>query len=521
MRLITAGQRAWQGETAVGARRQFLRRRLLTGRSVATAVLLVFSLASAVGYAEAPRHPTLAVDPFPNIADLERRTDVLARWLSLGYSPAVLLLVDVTPGLRPLGDAPATRLAEIRRAQAAGSPAVTAPPGSVGDLSPFEHSFVRAAIALGLVKEVYWVTPFANGGGQDLAGAVGVGLREAGVTEEELRSFVLKDDCLRGTVAGTPFAACAIAGLPPIAEPVLFSFDTEFILSAATFQATNPLVEIRRLLTALAVRKYAVSDGVVSASVEIGFVPPDMRWIGESVSQAIQNPALLSLPAPPQRWRRLQEMVFFLRSGKYSEMHHELLLMLTIHEDDPALQLSIAQSLMGLGRPDEALEHAKQACRLYQGYCSGLPWLGLELYATGDIDGGERFFAAGTALMPKMTFGQLERGLSLIGAGRRAAALQVFRGLSEGGKIFPGAFLAGALSLEAGDRQEAVRLFDRAIETLRWYPDAAADHPVTTWAVRKAAELYREMGAPAKAEMLEANPRLMRREDAGPPPPPP
>ena len=63
------------------------------------------------------------------------------------------------------------------------------------------------------------VTPFATSGGQDLSGAASAQLRNAGIAEEELRSFALKDDCFRGTLGGAPFTACAVDGLPRIAGP--------------------------------------------------------------------------------------------------------------------------------------------------------------------------------------------------------------------------------------------------------------------------------------------------------------
>lgn len=478
------------------------------GMPAAALLLAVAIVVPGSGHAAAPRLPVLAVDPLPDVADLECRTEALPRWSSRGITGATLLLVDVSPGMCPLGKARSAELAEIRRSTATGSPNLAGLEGA-GRLCAMEAGFVKAAVDLGIVREVFWVLPFDSFRSRDPIASLRAELKDAGFADDDIRTFAMQDGCFRGTAGGIPFAVCAIEGLPPISGPVLLSLDTGFILAAVATATTNPVAEIRRLLAALAARNYAVTDAVLSASVTVGHVPPDMRWIGETIAQAFHDPNLLARPEQPKRWDKLQSLAMLLSKRQYTDMFHAAWPLLAIHGEDPALHLFTAEAQLGLGKKEDALEAAAEACRINRGYCYGLPGIGLKLFAGGDIDGGERFFASGLRLRPGMMYGQFDRGLMLLAAGRREQALTVFQQLGDGGKAFPSGFLAGAISLQSGDRQSALQHFDRALAALRFEPEAVADHPETFSAIRSAAQFYREEGFAAKAELLESNPQLM------------
>lgn len=472
------------------------------------ALLIAVALVPVIGCAGTPRLPVLAITPLPDVGDLECRTEALARWVSRGFTGTTLLLVDVSPGMRPFGEARSAELAGIRRSTSTGTPAL-AGLETAGRSCSMESGFARAAFDLGIVREVVWVIPFDSFGSPDPIGPLRDELQYAGISDDDIRTFVLQDGCFRGTAGGIPLSVCGLTGLPPISGPVLLSLEAEFILAITSAAATNPIAEIRRLLAALAARKYAVQDTVLSASIAEGRVPPDLRWIGETVAQALHDPNLFSGPEPTKRWDRLQKLAMLLGKREFTEMFHQAWPLLTLHEEDPALHLFVAEAQLGLRKKEDALESATQACRLNRGYCYGLSGIGLRLYYAGDIDGGEPFFAAGLRLRPGMMYGQFDRGLILLAAGWQEQALTIFQGLSDGGKAFPCGFLAGAISVRSGDRQNALRYFDQAIAALRLEPAAMADHPATFEAIREAARFYREEGLSDKAALLETNPRLL------------
>lgn len=482
------------------------------GGPAGTALLLAVLLVSASGCAGVRRTPLLAVDPLPDVAELECRTETLPRWGTRGFTGATLLLFGVNPGLHPLGEARSAELAEVRRSGGTGSPDLVGLE-TAGDSCSMEAGFVRAAAGLGVVREVVWVTPFDSFHSPDPVESLRADLKHAGIADDDARAFVLQSGCFRGTAGGVPLAVCGIGSLPPVPGPLLLVIDAEYILAAAAAAAakpaTNPVAEIRLLLSALAARRYAVADAVLSASVAEGRVPPVVRWVGETVAQALHDPKLLAGSEQARRWDKLQGLAVLLGKRQYTEVFHQVWQLLVIHGEDPALHLFAAEAQVGLGKLEEALESAEEACRLHRGYCYGLLEIGSKLFAAGDIDGGERFFASGLRLRPGMTYAQFDRGLLLLASGRPEQALAVFQGLSDGGRAFPGGFLAGALLLESGDRPGAARHFDRALAALRFEPDAAADHSATFEAIGAAIRFYREEGLFGNAELLEANPRLV------------
>lgn len=480
---------------------------------LAAALLIAVVLMRGSVQAGAPPFPVLAVDPLPEVAELENHSACLPRWLSRSFTKTVLLHIDVKNGIRPLGAAQSAVLAEISQPRAAGSPAPAAL-DAAAKRSLFETSFIRAAVSLKIVREAYWIFPFDYFRRPDPAGSLRAELKEVGFNEEDLRTFALRDGCFRGFVAGTSFAVCSMEALPQIAEPVLLSVNADFVLSAAAVASTNPIVEISKLLAALAAKKYAVLDATVTNAPT---PRRDQLWVGEAVAQALRDPALLARSGTPKRWSVLQTLTRLQDIGDFNEMVHQIVPSLTIHEDDPALQFFYAEALSGLGRQDGALGRAELACRLSMGYCYGLPWIGLQLSMAGDIESGERFFAAGEKLRPDMEFGQFNRGLALFRADRRAEALKVFLKLSNGGAAFPSGFLAGKLHVLKGDRQSARRQFDLALEALLADPEATVIDPDTAQAIWEAAQLYREEGLIRQAELLENDQRLKFTLEADPP----
>lgn len=450
--------------------------------------------------------PRLAVDPLPETAEPPRQSDALLRWAARGIAGATLLHVDTQPRVEPLPAGRAAALAQVRQALAAG-PVAAAALMPLLEPPSLDRSFVRAAVALGIAREVFWIVPFDYFRHPDPAGHLLADMRDAGFRPEELGSFTLADGCLRGTVESAPFAICGLEQLPKIAAPVLGSLHTDFPLAAAGTLVTHPLNEASRLLKSLAGAGYRTLDAVVHATPvpeEGTFVTPDLRWIGEALAQALREPSLLGRPEGVRRWTVLHAVTALLSLGQFAEAYHEVLPPLTAHDDDPALRLLAARALAGLGRLDEAEQHAVRACRLHTAYCLGLPWIGQHLSIAGDPDGGERFYALGSRLVPGMSFGQVSRGVELARAGRNDQALEVLRSRSDAGEAYPAGFVAGALALEKGDRQEARRLFDLAAGTLRAEHRVTEGDPLIVEAVRVALRFYREGGLPARADAIEA-----------------
>jgi tetratricopeptide (TPR) repeat protein len=496
-----------------------LHQRYRRSRLTLAGLLLAAALPlGARAHAAAQPYPVLGVDPLPGFVELESFNEALSRWRSRGHRSLALLHIDTRDRTRPLSPGEAAALGTRGATAAASSPAAAA---GRSDSFLFETSFVRAAVVAGLVNEVYWIVPFDYLHRPDPVAALRTDLRVAGFTEADLSSFALRDGCVRGRVAGTPFAVCSSKNPPRLAVPVLLDISTDFLLSAAAADNASPFLVTRNFLAGLAERRYAVADAVLCTSLETRYttrVAPNLRWVGEIAAQAFRDPTFLAQPETSKRWTVLQSAAALLDAGDYTGMLHEILPYLTIHDEDPALHLYYAEALAGQNRLEPAFEQVKLACRLHDGYCYGFAWLGIKRLAVADVDGAETFFAAGERLRPGMLFGQELRGFTLLHAGRRDEAMQVFLALSDAGRPLPGAFLAGALLLKRNDKAAALRQFDKALDALRDTPYLESLDPETALAVQEAVRLYREQGFGEKAAFLENNPWLQYQPAEEPPP---
>ena len=201
--------------------------------SVAVLVALVCPAAPCALAAEsASPLPILGVDPLTHGAVMENHDCALQHWIERGFAGAVLLHIDAHDDLRPVD---AGKLAALKGLHARGEVAAMARKGCGGKDGLFnEGNFVRAAAALGVVREVVWVMPFTFLRGDDAGKALMSYLEKAGISQADRESFHLVDGWYRGAVGGIPVTLCDQERLPRLTEPVLLSIDADFFPFAAS-----------------------------------------------------------------------------------------------------------------------------------------------------------------------------------------------------------------------------------------------------------------------------------------------
>lgn len=492
----------------------------MTSRSRLALLPPALALAALLAVAVAPcgaatPSPLLGVDPLGAGTVVEHHPEAVPHWVAAGRSGAVLLHVDAAHGLGPLDP---KNLAALRAL--AGSGGLQA--RSVGDRGERlfrEANFVRAAIGIGIVRELVWVAPFPlrlDAEGEELLRGY---LRSTGLTEEEARTFHAAEGSHRGSVGGVPVIVCAREGLPALREPVIVSIGADYFPSAADFRGTTPLGEVRALFTALRAVRYPVLETVVAFSVQAGEVPPHLRWVGDAVLEVLKDPALALPGKPPPRWRILQRLsapAVPAAPGKETEAEAALLgtvlAELELQPHDPALLLYAAEAAVRHGRGGgRARSYAEEACRIDRGYCAGLPEVGLRLVAAGDVEEGLRCFAVAEELLPGMPYGQLDLGIALMKAGRAAEALAALEKVRARDGAFPSGFLIGAVHLFQDDRAAARLAFDAALAALEGAADASVERGEIAQVIETAAAFYREEGREQEAGRLEGDPRLRLR----------
>lgn len=467
--------------------------------ALALAALLGVLAVPGVAAIESPApRPVLGVDPLASGTILEDHADALPHWVERGLAGAILLHIDAGHGMNSV--APET-LAALKAPGTGG--------GGRRRLLD-EGNFVRAAAALGIVREVVWIAPFPLAMGEDAEKQLKDYLEKTGFSAHDRDTFRPGDGCYRGRVGELPVSVCGEERLPAIHEPVLVSIDARYITHAAIYRQASFIGEIRALFAALREARYAVLDTVMAYSVQRGDVPPDLRWVGDAVVQVLQDPAVILAPRAPERWGVLQGFANLRASGQPGEMKMlgPVLTLLERQPHDPALLLYAAEATVGHGGGEQVLSYTRQACQVEPGYCVGLREAGLAYLERGDVETGLRFFAAGEALLPGMEYGQLDLGIALMKVGRATQALEALEKVRERNGAFPSGFLIGATHLFKDDRVAARLSFDEALTVIEKSGAPQVLRPEIAQVVATAAAFYREEGLIRQAERLEGDPRL-------------
>jgi len=483
-----------------------------TVSAVVRAVFLgtILQLVSTLALAEVqpePPLPVLGVDRLTDGTVVENHADILALWVQRGFRGAVLLHVDLYDDLRIVEE---EKIAALKGFRDRRDFASMSRAGRGGEDALFnERNFVRAAAALGIVREVVWVVPFTYLGDSDAGDRLKDYLGKAGFSATDIETFRAGGGCYRGVVGAIPVAICQQERLPKIADPVLLSLDANFLSYAAGYRGITLLTEIRALVTALGAARYEVRDAVVSLSVQGGSVPVDLRWIGEAVVEILRDPSIARQQEPPENWNALQKLSLLKAGGreKEGEMLDIALSLLERQPHQPALLFFAATAIAGHGGGSAALAYAEQACTVNRGYCVGLREIGLQLLERGAIDDAKKFFSAGERLLPGMAYGLLDEGILLVMAGRPVEAVATFERLIARVGTFPGAFLVGGVHVTSGNRAAARISYDAALAALA-QPYVSVSREEVAAAIRGAAIFYRNEGLIAQAELLERDERL-------------
>lgn len=452
--------------------------------------------------------PVLGVDPLVTGTTVENHQDAIPYWVEGKHTAAVLLHLDADHGLRVVSP---KNLAALKGLAGNGDLPTLFSAGSGGAGRLYDAgNFVRVAAELGIVREVVWIVPFPIQTDEDAEKRLRDYLAGSGLSAQESGSFHLEEGCYRGRVGEITVRLCEQERLPAIRDPVLLSIGADFVMAAAEARGITPLVEIKALFTALRAARYAVLDAVVAFSILAGDLPPNLRWIGELVVRAGQDPSVVLADTPPERWTALQTLSTMSASGPQGEM---AMLGYTLSQlerlpHDPAFLLYAAETADRHGGGEQALAFAEEACRMDRGYCVGLREVGLRFLERGDVETGLKFIAAGEKLLPGLEYGQLDLGIALMKVGKAAEALAALEKLRKRDGAYPSGFFMGLVHLHLGDRVAAKMSFDAALAAIEQSTDIRVLRGEIAQVIAAAAAYYREEGLTQQAERIEMDPRL-------------
>lgn len=316
-------------------------------------------------------------------------------------------------------------------------------PGAAGLQQPEINcgNYLLPAMKEGIVTRLVWVVP-PHLPGLDLLGWV---RRELPAwvhpTLSEVLSWTLCQGRVEGTLKGCPLVICTSDNLPALPEPVLLDIDADYFLGPQDEVWQSPL-QLKQQLAGLEVQALTVAY-----SVEGGYTPPALRWLGDQALLAWQDPdRAQEARACEERSSPLDAACFHLQRKQYDlcltwleqteDRQAATYLRSFVHfargQHEPALAgwrsllsglleesarrhlLEMeGRTLVALGRPGEGVEPLAQAARLATGEAA--PWLELARAQrdAGQLQEAARSFRRALSLGPELMI-CLEAQLELV-----------------------------------------------------------------------------------------------------------
>jgi len=407
-------------------------------------------------------HPTLGRQPIKSPLMVEDHCEALAHWAEKGLHDAVLVNFDTHDDIRWIDERKIDALGEIQRQhdwrrfrEAAG----------LGDDSLYHlGNWIYAGGRLGIFREVYWVIPFAVLAMEDPASKMRLFLKEYQFNDEEIRSFSLVDGRFRGTFHGIPLTVCDITSLPDIDSPLLLSIDTDYFPPYSTVHEKSYLPSIHEVFTTLHRKRYRILDAVVSYSVNGDYLPPHLRWVGETLGAVLQQPAIIDRE-PSELLALLQQLDNDYRGTDTAAM---LRYIEAWQAGQPAASVLAYKALAHTLRnePEMAFRAAMESCGRDRRYCTLFPYIGTYHYSGGRYPLAETFFLAGFRANPTMVNGLFQYAHCLRQMGRVKEALAWYEKDEAVNGLFPTRFLITEMYLLLRDTTAATASLAQAVTAL-------------------------------------------------------
>lgn len=168
------------------------------------------------------------------------------------------------------------------------------------------------------------------------------------------------------------------------------------------------LPSLHDLFKALGDKKYQILDSVVSYYVNGDFLPPHLRWVGDTIGTILEKPGLID-EQPAELLTLLQQIDNDYRGTDGAAMLNFIESWQTRYPL-PSLQAYKALAYTLRNDPDNAYRAALESCSMDRRYCTLLPYIGTYYYSGGRYAIVEKFFLAGFAANPSMANGLFQYG---------------------------------------------------------------------------------------------------------------
>lgn len=450
--------------------------------------------------------PVLGKNPINDPLMVEDHSQALAHWAEKGIRDAVLVNIDTHDDIRWINENKIDTLRDIyqkkdwqRFRRAAG----------LADNGLYHiGNWIYAGGRLGIFREIYWVIPFDLLSMKDPDLQMRRFLNENEFNDGEILSFSLQDRRFRGTFHGLPLTVCDITSLPDISSPLLLSMDTDFFPPYSTVHQKSYLPSLHEVFKALHSKKYRILDAAVSYSVNGDFLPPYLRWVGDTIGTILQKPGLID-GQPAELLTLLQQLDNDYR-GTDAVMMLKYIEKWQARYPAPSLQAYKALAHTLRNDPESAYRAAQEACSMDRRYCTILPYIGTYYYTGGRYAIAEKFFLAGYAANPGMANGLFQYGHCLRQTGRVKEAIEWYEKDEAFNGLFPTRFLIAEMYLLLRDRGAAKASLAKAVEGLMNDHYAEVINRETARAIYAALDFCEQERLHELSGALRTNPTVIR-----------
>ena len=424
------------------------------------AVMVLFALAPFA--AMAAQMPVLLV---------ENHSDVLVPWIQTGVRGAVVVNVDAHDDCTPIIP---DNITKLKRFLADSNEAAIGRANGFADSGLYNiGDYITAACALGIAREVVWIEPPLQAPGKVLT--------------------------------HLQFTTCPLESLPAIKGPVLLTVDADFVVPCANYRCIGVVEAIRRITDTLRAVPWDVQNVSVSYSQNGGFLPVQLRWIGNALQEGLEGKDLYRANSP---WPMLAKIEDWRRSLLPREIVRRVRPLVLKRPTDPWLRVYLADALFRSDSVSGALAEGKKAAFLDPGCCRILPELGSQLSDVGRLDEAERFLAAAPAVVNPAAEASLAQALDR--AGHTARAIEHYSRISILMANYSVDLLVGYGYERLGDTTRARLHYLRAVALLANPVSEMAGFADLTLAVAAAERFFRNTGDQASAKALRRDHRLTR-----------
>jgi tetratricopeptide (TPR) repeat protein len=422
-----------------------------------------FALSSAPAMAKLPPHVVL----------VENHSDVLVPWIQAKVRGAVVVNVDAHDDCLPITP---EQISKLKRLFAAGDVAAIGRANGVADSGLYNIAdFITAACALGIAREAVWAAP-------------------------------LPDDLSR-VFTHLPFRTWLIDSLSALRlqGPVLLTVDADVVDHFANYRCINLVEAVRRIATTLRALPWDVKHLSVTFSCDGGYLPINIRWIGNAMVEALEGKDLSRPQAP---WLTLVKVEDWRRSLLPRDIVKRVRPLVARQPANPWLHVYLCDALFRADSVSSALAEGKKAARLDSGCCRILAEIGGQLASAGRLDEAERFLAAAPAVVNADAEFALAQGLDR--AGHTAKAIEHYSRMSKQAANYSADLLIGYGYERLGDTTQARQHYLRAVALLAKPVSEMAGFADLTLSVAAAERFFRTTGDLESAQALRRDHRLVR-----------